>query len=139
MFKNAIRIWLITLSLALASCQSVPREASQAILGGVGAALGHELSDGEALGTALGAVAGVASGGVMEEWREGQSTAAYQRGYQQAQGDQIKRHYWMQRNLHREETGDGLIRSYHEVPVPGHVAKDGTIIEGHTQVVEVVE
>ena len=44
---------------------------------------------------------------------------------------------------HRDGLGDAtsptLTPSYYEIPVPEHVSSDGTIIEAHTEIIEVLE
>lgn len=63
--------------------------------------------------------------------------------YDLGQSDAAKSLYWAQRRA--QETGDppqqqtSLERKYVVLPVPEHTAPDGTQIEAHQQVVEVVQ
>jgi len=127
----------------LPSCSSLPDAATNAALGGAGAYLGHELSDGEPIGSLLGAVAGVTSGALLNHHRAEAKEEAHASGYALGRSDEVKRLYWVRKNLHRLAEGDGLaespIPSYYEMPVPRHVASDGTVIEPHTKVIEVLE
>ena len=130
----------------LSSCSSLPDVATSALTGGTGAYLGHELADGKPEGALLGAVSGVAAGALFNQSREKGKEKAYSSGYNKGRSDEVKRLYWIQKSLHREDefgmgfgTGSGLMPSLYEMPVPEHVASDGTVIEPHTQIIEVLE
>ena len=130
---------------ALASCSSLPDAATNAFMGGTGAYIWHEITDGEPEGALLGAVAGVATGAVINKVRERGEEKAYASGYDKGRSDEVKRLYWVQKSLHRGDefsTGFGgtfLTPTFYEIPVPEHVASDGTIIEAHSQVIEILE
>ena len=140
-----IAVWLSGLLTAftLCNCSSVPRAATNAATAGAGAFIGHEMSDGEPEGALIGAAAGVVAGELIDQSRETAKVNAYQTGYAKGRSDEVKRLYWIQKNLHRDEYGDasfsGLTPSYYEIPVPEHVSSDGTIIEPHTEIIEVLE
>ena len=137
----------VTLAVFLCNCSSVPKAATNAVLGGAGAFIGHEITDGEPEGALLGSVAGVATGALVNHARELSKEKAYETGYHKGRSDEVKRLYWVQKNLHRGDEfglsyGGGsaaLSPSFYEIPVPEHVASDGTIIEPHTQIIEVLE
>ena len=139
--------WVAGLALAgLSSCSSLPDVATSALTSGTGAYLGHELTDGKPEGALLGAVSGVAAGALFNHSREKGKEKAYSSGYDKGRSDEVKRLYWVQKSLHREDefgmgfgTGSGLMPSLFEMPVPEHLASDGTIIEPHTQIIEVLE
>ena len=64
----------------------------------------------------------------------------YQEGYNKGRSDEVKTLYWAQRDLHRATEEDGqLRRKLVEIPVDESRASDGTVIEAHHRVVEVVE
>ncbi len=143
---SPILLGLLALSL-LASCSSIPEAATYALTGATGAYLGHEMTDGGPEGALLGAATGVAAGAIVNQVREGGERKAYGTGYDKGRSDEVKRLYWVQKNLHRGDefgfSGPGvssiLTPSYYEIPVPEHVSQDGTIIEQHTQIIEVLE
>lgn len=144
--RTVARLILFGICVAFASCNSLPNAATNAILGGTGAYIGHEISDGEPEGALLGAVAGVATGAVLNKVRERGAEKAYISGYDKGRSDEVKRLYWVQKNLHRGDefspgfgSGTSLTPSFYEIPVPEHVSSDGTIIEAHSQIVEVLE
>jgi len=143
---SVVRLVLLGFCIALASCNSLPDTASNAILGGTGAYLGHEIGNGEPEGALLGAVAGVATGAVLNRARERGREKAYTSGYDKGRSDEVKRLYWVQKNLHRGDEfapgfggGTSLTPSFYEIPMPEHVSSDGTIIEAHSQIIEVLE
>ena len=132
--------WLATVLAItfLNSCSSVPRAATNAALAGTGAFIGHEVSE----GALLGAAAGVVAGELLNHTQETGKAKAYTSGYDKGRSDEVKRLYWVQRNLHRGDEFGGagsLTPSYYEIPVPEHVNSDGTIIEPHTEIIEVLE
>jgi hypothetical protein len=129
----------------LASCSSMPRAATNALTGGAGAFLGHEFSGGKPEGALLGATAGVAAGEVLNQSRETGQRKAFTAGYDKGRSDEVKWLYWVQKRLHQGDEFAGLggsselSPSFYEIPVPEHVSSDGTIIEPHTEVIEVLE
>ena len=139
--------WLAALALTgLSSCSSLPDVATSALTGGTGAYLGHELTGGTPEGALLGAVSGVAAGALFNHSREKGKEKAYATGYDKGRSDEVKRLYWVQKSLHREDefgmslgAGSLLMPSLFEMPVPEHVASDGTVVESHTQIIEVLE
>lgn len=138
---------LFTLPLLTSNCSSLPDAATYAVTGATGAYLGHEITDGESEGALLGAAAGVATGAVVNAVQKRGAQNAYKTGYDKGRSDEVKRLYWVQKNLHRPDefglgisgAAGGLTPSFYEIPVPEHVSPDGTIIEAHTQVIEVLE
>ena len=131
---------VLTQACLLVACGTTKQAATNALLGGAGAYIGNEFTDGEPEGALLGAAAGVAAGSLLNYWGEAGKTGAFRSGYDKGRSDEVKRLYWIQKRMHEGDgEGDGLYRGYYEIPVPEHVASDGTLIEQHTQVVEVVE
>lgn len=141
------RLAVLMMALILCNCSSVPEAATSALLGGAGAYIGHEITEGEPEGALLGAVGGVATGALVNHARERGKEKAYDKGYDKGRSDEVKRLYWVQKSMHRGDEfgmdyGGGstaLTPSYYEIPVPEHVSSDGTIIEPHTEVIEVME
>ncbi|MCB1095972.1 MAG: hypothetical protein KDN22_10395 [Verrucomicrobiae bacterium] len=136
------RLSTVIVMIILASCASMPRAATNAMTAGTGAFIGHELSDGEPVGALLGAATGVVAGELLNHSRETGKVKAYTSGYDKGRSDEVKRLYWVQRNLHRGDEFGGvgsLTPSYYEIPVPEHISSDGTIIEPHTEIIEVLE
>ncbi|MEZ5325761.1 MAG: hypothetical protein R3F19_11950 [Verrucomicrobiales bacterium] len=130
----------MAVALAMTACGTTKPAVTNALLGGAGAYVGNEFTDGEPEGALLGAAAGVAAGSLLNHWEEVGKTGAFRSGYEKGRSDEVKRLYWIQKRMHEGGAdGDGLYRGYYEIPVPEHVAADGTLIEQHTQVVEVVE
>ena len=131
---------LLGTACLLASCQSLPKAATQAVAGAAGAYIGHEVSGGEPEGAVLGAAAGAVAGTAFDYWKDSGERKAYSTGYVKGQSDEVKRLYWITKRLHEGDGIDGgLNRGYYELPVPEHVSRDGVVIEAHTQVVEVIE
>lgn len=126
--------------MALAGCQGMSKGLGPSVLGTAGAVLGNELGEGKPAAVALGALGGVAAGSALGQWQEAGERKAFASGYDQGRSDEVKRLYWSAKRLHENHSGTPIVeRAYYEVPVAEHVASDGTIIEAHTQVVEVVE
>ena len=141
------RLVVLSLALFLCNCSSVPEAATNALLGGAGAYIGHEMTGGEPEGALLGSLAGVAAGALVNDARERGEEKSYHNGYDKGRSDEVKRLYWVQKSLHRGDQfgmdygvgSNALTPSYYEIPVPEHVSSDGTIIEPHTEVIEVLE
>jgi hypothetical protein len=132
------------LSLVVHSgCTGLPDAATNTITGATGAYIGHEISDGEPLGAVVGAAGGVVAGALVNASRKRTEKKAYVSGYDKGRSDEVKRLYWIQKRLHEGDEfgvgGSSLMPAFYEVPVPEHVNSDGTIIEAHTQVIEVLE
>ena len=131
------------IALVCNSCSGLPDAATNTITGATGAYIGHEISDGEPLGAVVGAASGVTVGALVNSSRKRTEQKAYVSGYDKGRSDEVKRLYWIQKRLHEGDEfgvgGSGLVPSFYEVPVPEHVNSDGTIIEAHTQVIEVLE
>jgi hypothetical protein len=131
------------IALVCNSCSGLPDAATNTITGATGAYIGHEISDGEPLGAVVGAATGVVAGALVNSSRKRTEQKAYVSGYDKGRSDEVKRLYWIQKRLHEGDEfgvgGSSLMPSFYEVPVPEHVNSDGTIIEAHSQVIEVLE
>jgi len=136
-----LRLISFSCCLLLLSCAGdARRSATTAGLTGAGAALGNSLDDGGTAGSVIGAAAGYAGGELLAVGDKNEDKTIYNTGYDKGRSDAIKQTYWMKKRLHRpDEMGEGLERKYYEIPVPGHVARDGAIIDPHTRVIEIVE
>ena len=144
---NTTERWLTWLALVAllftSSCTGLPDAATNTITGATGAYIGHEITDGEPLGAVVGAAGGVVAGTLVNSSRKRAEEKAYVSGYDKGRSDEVKRLYWLQKRMHEGDDygvgGSSLTPSFYEVPVPEHVNSDGTIIEAHTQVIEVLE
>lgn len=91
-------------------------------------------------GAAIGAAAGLVAGEGINYLQDKQKAAKYKEGYDKGRSDEVKALYWAKRDVEKAADGaEGLTRKYVEIPVPEHRTADGTVIEGGTRVMEVVE
>ena len=142
-YAKLITLGAALLALAHSSCTGLPDAATNTMAGATGAYVGYELTDGESEGAVIGAATGVVAGALLNSSRKRNEQKAYTTGYDKGRSDEVKRLYWMQKRMHEGDGyslgGGSLTPSFYEVPVPEHVNSDDTIIEAHTQVIEVLE
>ena len=128
------------LLLALTGCEATQHAAIDAGAAGTGAAIGYEVDKKNPYGAAIGGAAGLLVGEAANYGISAQKKTQYQEGYNKGRSDEVKTLYWAQRDLHRATDEDGqLRRKLVEIPVDESRASDGTVIEAHHRVVEVVE
>ena len=143
LYTKLVALGAALLALCHSSCTGLPDAATSAATGATGAYVGYEITDGEPEGAVIGAATGVVTGSLINASRKRSEQKAYSSGYDKGRSDEVKRLYWMQKRMHEGDDygvgGSGLTPSFYEVPVPEHVNSDGTIIEAHTQVIEVLE
>ena len=128
------------LLVALTGCEATQHAAIDAGAAGTGAAIGYEVDKKNPYGAAIGGAAGLLVGEAANYGISAQKKMQYQEGYNKGRSDEVKTLYWAQRDLHRATEEDGqLRRKLVEIPVDESRASDGTVIEAHHRVVEVVE
>jgi hypothetical protein len=126
----------IPLSLLLTGC-AASRTLSGAALAGGGAALAHELSNGDPLITAAGAAGGfLVSEGVHLAARK-HAEKAYQSGYEKGRSDAVKQQYWILVNQQKSQSEEDNIRLY-EIPLPEQRV-DGVILNPTTKYLRIEE
>ena len=125
---------------ALAGCEAAEHTAIDAGAAGGGAAIGYAVDKKNPYGAAIGGGAGLLVGEAANYGISSQKKAQYLEGYNKGRSDEVKTLYWAQRAAHQPTEEDGqLRRKLVEIPVDEHRTPDGTLIEEHTRVVEVVE
>ena len=125
---------------ALTGCEATQHAAIDAGAAGGGAAIGYAVDKKNPYGAAIGGGAGLLVGEAANYGISSQKKTQYLEGYNKGRSDEVKTLYWAQRDAHRATDEDGqLRRKLVEIPVEEHRASDGTVIEEHTRVVEVVE
>src|SRR5882724_404327 len=90
-----IYFMLPPVSLSLLIGCAATRTLSDAGLGAGGAALAHELSDGNPIATAAGAAGGVLVSEGLHYAARKQADKAYQAGYDKGRSDAVKQQYWL--------------------------------------------
>lgn len=130
--------------LVVSGCQQVPgtpRRAGLVSLGGaVGAAVGHELGEGDALKTGAGAVVGaglthLSLGKDPEVLQEG-----FDLGYVRGQSDAIKRQYFLRQSAEQQQPPGRTARRVRTYLVPGpEQLPDGRALAPHVIPVRVAE
>lgn len=128
------------LLLALAGCEAAQHTAIDAGAAGTGAAIGYAVDKKSPVGAAVGGAGGLLVGEAANYGISSQKKAQYQEGYNKGRSDEVKTLYWAQRAAHQPTEEDGqLRRKLVEIPVEESRASDGTLIEEHHRVIEVVE
>lgn len=132
---------LASLFLAvLTGCEATQHAAIDAGAAGGGAAIGYAVDKKNPYGAAIGGAGGLLVGEVANYGISSQKKAQYTEGYNKGRSDEVKTLYWAQRAAHQPTEEDGqLRRKLVEIPVEESRTSDGTIIEEHRRVVEVVE
>lgn len=132
---------LCVLSSGCQSTGSTSRRAGLVTLGAAaGAGLGHELGNGSARDTALGAVAGAALTHLALGRDPAVERQGFDAGYVQGQSDAIKRQYFLRLEAQRvapQPRPRGVARTYF-VPGPSTLP-DGTALAPHLLPVRVTE
>ncbi len=128
------------LLVGLTGCEAAQHTAIDAAGAGGGAAIGYAIDKKNPYGAAIGGGAGLLVGEAANYGISSQKKTQYLEGYNKGRSDEVKTLYWAQRAAHQPTEEDGqLRRKLVEIPVEEHRASDGTLIEEHTRVVEVVE
>lgn len=117
---------LSAVALLATGCAQLGRPVTDAVLGGGGAWLGHELSGGNPLASAGGAVGGVLLGEGFHALKTKGEKDAFSRGFQKGRSDGVKELYW---NLQAGQRNPGL-REIHLI-VPEH--REGDVFINQTR------
>ena len=131
---------ILTISLAallLAGCASTRPITDVAAAGG-GAAIAHELSDGDPAITAAGAAGGVLLSEGLHYAVRKQSEKAYRTGYEKGRSDVAKQQYWILVNQQRGSLGGSANVRLYEIPLPEQKI-DGVILKPTTKYLRIEE
>ncbi len=131
-----------TLLLSIAACLLVgcatTRPVSDMAMGAGGAALAHELSNGDPAITAAGAAGGVlVSEGVHYANRK-QTENAFANGYEKGRSDAVKQQYWILVNQQKANAGERSKVRLYEIPIPEQNI-DGVILKPTTKYLRIEE
>lgn len=139
--RKAITLALAAAMASLSGCAAMQHGITDAVGGVGGAAIGAAVDKKNPLvGGVIGAAGGVALGEVVNYLQDKAKKDKYTEGYNKGRSDEVKTLYWAQRDLQKGADDDSqLRRKYVEIPVEEHRTSDGTVIEQHTRVMEVVE
>jgi len=110
---------LIPLIAFLTGCASSQTGKNAAIIGGsaLGAAIAHEVSDGNAAWTVGGAAAGALTAISVNAIGDRNERIAYRNGYETALNQSVKQQYWVIQNRQKEDTYTETSDSESFVPV----------------------
>ena len=129
---------LAATSLLLTGCAAT-RPLSDVAMGAGGAAIAHELSDGNVAITAAGAAGGVLVSEGIHYLSQKQADKAYQTGYEKGRSDAVKQQYWILVNQQKTQADQdaGNVR-YYEIPVPEQTI-DGAILNPTSKLLRIEE
>jgi hypothetical protein len=91
---------------------------------GAGAVIANQLSDGDAMMTAVGAGGGVLASELLQGAAANARREQYNRGYDRGASDAAKRMYWMTQNLQQPDARREMKLRYYTFPAGG-TAADG--------------
>jgi len=115
------------------------RPISDVAMGAGGAALAHELSDGNVTITAAGAAGGVLISEGLHYASQKQAQKAYLTGYEKGRSDAVKQQYWILVNEQKEKADQNTENvRYYEIPVPEQTV-DGVILQPTTKYLRIEE
>ncbi|MCG3147775.1 MAG: hypothetical protein PCFJNLEI_01216 [Verrucomicrobiae bacterium] len=131
-------IILAATSVLLTGCAAT-RPISDVAMGAGGAAIAHELSDGNVAITAAGAAGGVLVSEGIHYLSQKQADKAYQTGYEKGRSDAVKQQYWILVNQQKEKADQNAENvRYYEIPVPEQTI-DGAILNPTTKLLRIEE
>jgi len=111
-------ILLSASALALCSCASTSRLATNVIGAAGGAALANSLSDGDPLITAAGAGGGLLLGETLNYAQDKQIKKSFTQGYDKGRSDAVKQQYWLLVDQQKSDAGDDGGVSLIDFPLP---------------------
>ncbi len=110
--KNRYKTIIVSVSLLtaaiLSGCASGNAARKANVIGGsaIGAALGHNASDGDAAWTIGGAAIGALTAAGTNGMAERNERQAYRSGYEAALNQSVKQQYWIIQNRQKEDTSN---------------------------------
>jgi hypothetical protein len=112
-FNTSVFVALLSAlgAMLIVGCSST-RAVSDMALGAGGAFLGHELSDGSPVATAVGAAAGVLVSEGLHYAAKKESQKAFVAGYDKGKSDAVKQQYWLYVSLQRPSARMSSVRLY---------------------------
>lgn len=106
-------------------------------LGAGGAYLGHELSNGDPLGTAAGAAGGVLLSEGLHYLAKMETQKAYVSGYDKGKSDAVKQQYWLYVSMQKQRNQVSRVRLY-PVQLPEQRI-DGVTFQSSTKLLRIDE
>lgn len=137
LINNASKLLLLTLVAGLFAGCAATRPIGDVALGAGGAYLGHELSDGDSLMTAAGAVGGVIVSETLHYAAKKQADKAYATGYDKGKSDAVKQQYWLYVSLQQRRNQVANVRLY-PVQLPEQRI-DGVTFQSTTKLLRIEE
>jgi outer membrane lipoprotein SlyB len=123
-------------AILLGGCSST-RPIGDVALGAGGAVLGNQLSEGNPVATAAGAVGGVLLSEGLHYLANKQSQKSYLAGYDKGKSDAVKQQYWLQVGQQREPTSSPSVRLY-PIQLPEQRI-DGVVFQPSTKYLRIEE
>jgi hypothetical protein len=124
-------------TIALLTGCAATRTLSDVGLGAGGAALAHELSDGNPVATAAGAAGGVLLSEGFHYLAGKQSAKAYSAGYDKGKSDAVKQQYWLYVAQQRQRNQVSNVRLYPVQLPEQHI--DGVTFQPSTKLLRIEE
>ena len=131
----------IALVVALTSCASNSRLATNALGAAGGAGLAHALSDGDPLITAAGAAGGLLAGEALNHAQDQKTRKSFTEGYDLGRSDAVKQQYWLLVDQQKNpgdpdfESGIGLL----DFPLPERMPDGTTFHPGSNRTLRIEE
>ena len=135
---NASKLLLVTLITGLFAGCAATRPISDVALGAGGAYLGHELSDGDPLITAVGAAGGVIVSETLHYAAKKQAEKAYATGYDKGKSDAVKQQYWLYVSMQRQRNNQVANVRLYPVQLPEQRI-DGVTFQPSTKLLRIEE
>ncbi|MBI3408725.1 MAG: hypothetical protein HY040_10250 [Planctomycetes bacterium] len=126
----------LAVTALLTGCAAT-RTISDVGLGAGGAALAHELSDGNPIATAAGAAGGVILSESLHYAARKQSEKAFATGYEKGRSDAVKQQYWLYVDMQKPRNRVDNVRLY-EIQLPEQRI-DGVIFKPSTKYLRIEE
>ena len=134
---NTSKLLSLVLVAGLFAGCAATRPISDVALGAGGAYLGHELSDGDPLMTAVGAAGGVIVSETLHYAAKKQSEKAYASGYDKGKSDAVKQQYWLYISMQKQRNQVSNVRLY-PVQLPEQRI-DGVTFQPSTKLLRIEE
>lgn len=105
MKRSLLCFFLTASALVLSSCSSTSRLLTNTLTTAGGAALAHNLSDGDPLVTAAGAGGGYLLGETLNHAQDRKVQRSFTQGYDKGRSDAVKQQYWLLVDQQRQAAG----------------------------------